>query len=251
MPAAIPLLMAATRSSRALSRDRRGSCYSSRMGIQDIVIIGAGGFGREVEQWIADVNQEHPRFHVRGFLDADPARHGGAIHDLPVLGYLEWLDDRSDCAAVIAIGGPRHKFHIAAELARRGVATPPIVHPRALIGRDVVIGTGTVVCPDVILTTDIAVGAFSTLNIDLTVGHDARIHDFVTLAPGVHVSGNVVLEEGCELGTGVNVVPGVRVGGWSIVGAGATVASDIPANVTAVGIPAKAVKSREPGWHLR
>ena len=88
------------------------------------------------------------------------------------------------------------------------------------------------------------------LNLDSTVGHDAVIEDYVTVSPGVHVSGNVTLKEGSFIGTGANLIEGKTVGAWSVVGAGSAVISDIAPNVTAVGIPAKAVKTRPDGWHL-
>ena len=46
----------------------------------------------------------------------------------------------------------------------------------------------------------------------------------------------------CWLGAGVIVVPGVTIGDNTVVGAGAVVTKDLPANVVAVGVPAKVVR---------
>jgi acetyltransferase-like isoleucine patch superfamily enzyme len=77
------------------------------------------------------------------------------------------------------------------------------------------------------------------------------LEDFVTMAPGVHVSGNVCLGEGCYVGTGANIIDKKRLGKWSIVGAGSMIISDVPANSTVVGVPAKVIKMREDGWHMQ
>jgi len=215
-----------------------------------VVIVGAGGFGREACQWIEDVNRESPTFTIVGFLDDDHAKHGTEIHGYPVLGDLGWLAGHRGIGAVLGVGHPAVKHRIV-ERCRDGVTFPTIVHPRAVIGRFVELGEGTIVCPDVILTTDIRVGRWVTLNIDITIGHDTVIGDYTTISPGAHLSGYSQLGEGVDLGTGVNLVPSARVGRWSVVGAGATVVSEIPANSTAVGLPAKPVKTRDDGWHLR
>jgi UDP-perosamine 4-acetyltransferase len=60
----------------------------------------------------------------------------------------------------------------------------------------------------------------------------------------------VVVGEGTFLGLGSGVIPGIRIGRWSVIGAGAVVTKDIPDNCTAVGVPAKVIKTRGEGWHL-
>ena len=52
-------------------------------------------------------------------------------------------------------------------------------------------------------------------------------------------------------GTGAAIIQGITIGEWTIIGAGAVVVDDIPANVTAVGIPAKVIKTREERWYER
>jgi len=218
--------------------------------MEDVVIVGAGGFGREVHQWIDDANQERPRFAIRGFLDGDATKHGSAIHDLPVLGDLDWLADHPTVGAVLAIGAPATKRRLVERLRTHVTSFPTIVHPRAVIGRFVELGGGAIVCPDVVITTDVRVGSFVILNLDVTVGHDAVIGDYATLAPGVHVSGHVSFGDGVDVGTGAVFVPGVSVGEWSIIGAGAVVSSPLPANCTAVGVPARPIKTRPDRWYI-
>ncbi len=218
--------------------------------MQDIVIVGVGGLGREIAEWIEDINDVHPTFRILGFLDDDATKHGTKRHDLPVLGDCDWLAERSrTVATAIGVGNPAPKRRVVDRLRAHSAGFPPIIHPSAIIGRYVEVGEGTVICPGVIATTDIRLGAFVTLNFDLTIGHDAIVEDLVTLSPGVHISGDVKVREGAELGAGAVTIPSVEIGAWSVVGAGAAVTRSLPANCTAVGVPARVIKTRKPGWH--
>jgi acetyltransferase-like isoleucine patch superfamily enzyme len=76
------------------------------------------------------------------------------------------------------------------------------------------------------------------------------VGDFATIAPATNLSGAVEVGAGCDIGSGVTTVEGVSVGEWTIVGAGAVIANHLPANCTAVGVPARPIKHRERGWQL-
>jgi maltose O-acetyltransferase len=54
-----------------------------------------------------------------------------------------------------------------------------------------------------------------------------------------------VIMDNVWLGGGVIVCPGVRIGANTVVGAGAMVVRELPANVVAVGNPAGAIKTFE------
>ena len=220
--------------------------------MQDIVIVSSSGFGREVGEWVEDINEAAPTFRVLGFVDDDASRHGAPCHGLTTLGGVDWIAAQPrTLGVVVGIGNPAVKRRVVERLRAAGVTWfPTIVHPRAILGRFVELGEGSIVCPGAILTTDVRIGRFVTLNLDLTVGHESRIDDYATLSPGVHISGRVHIGEGCDLGTGATAVPSAAIGAWTIVGAGATIVGALPANCTAVGTPARPIKTRPEGWHL-
>lgn len=215
--------------------------------MNELAIFGTGGFAREVHQVVEDVNDRALTWRFLGFLDSDPSRHGQELHGHRVLGGGEWLADHPEVAVAVAIGSPVARWRVVGGLSHTRWAT--LIHPRAWIGSGVKIGEGTIVCAGSLITTDIVIGSHVILNLDCTVGHDARIGEFATAAPSVNISGNVRVGPGCDLGTGSNIIQDLTIGEWSVVGAGAVVIRDLPANVTAVGVPAKVVEQRPEGWH--
>lgn len=218
--------------------------------MNEIVIYGAGGLGREVAQMLEDLNALEPRWSVLGFLSDDPALQGTRSGDLPVIGSSEWVRTRTQpISVVVAVGSPALKHRLVQRVRCPLTAFPTIVHPSVTMGGRVSLGEGTVVGAGAVFTVDIRVGAFVTVGIGCTISHDDVLCDYATLAPGVNVSGAVTVGEGTDVGTGSQVIQGISIGEWSIVGAGAVVCRDLPANVTAVGVPAKTIKERPSGWH--
>jgi sugar O-acyltransferase (sialic acid O-acetyltransferase NeuD family) len=218
--------------------------------MRDIVIYGAGGAGREVAQLLADINAREPQWSVLGFLSDEVASHGRIVGDLPVLGGSEWVRARTTPLAVaLGVGSPALKHRLVERVRGPLVSFPILVHPTVSMGRRVSLGEGTIVCTATVITVDIRVGAFCMINHGCTITHDDVLGHYSTLAPGVNVSGNVTVGDGADIGTGSQLVQGVSIGAWSIVGAGAVVCRDLPANVTAVGVPARVIKERPSEWH--
>ncbi len=217
-----------------------------------IAIWGAGGFAREVLQLVEDAREDGARLEFVGFLDGNAELHGTEVHGYPVLGNESWLANNPSVHVAIGVGNPVFKHRILRSVEAAGherYAT--LRHPRAWLGRNVNVDAGSIICAGVMITTDVTIGRHVILNLNTTVGHDAVLDDFVTVAPGVQISGSVHVGTGTDLGTGASVIQGVAVGAWSIVGAGSVVVADLPSNVTAVGVPAKPIKTRDDGWQLR
>ena len=219
---------------------------------KDVVIIGAGGFAREVLDVLEACNRKTPSYNILGYIvDAQYGVKGTMVNDRPILGHFDWL--RKCAHNVFAIGGVgttplRRRLVLRAKEA--GCRFCTVVHPTAVITRWIEMGEGVVITAGCILTNRIRLANHVHVNLGCTIGHDAIIEEYVTLAPGVHVSGGVTLEEGSYIGTGANLLEGIRIGAWSIIGAGSTIVKDVPPNTTVVGVPGKVIKQRDVGWHL-
>lgn len=217
-----------------------------------VVILGAGGFARETLDVFDAINQHGPAaYDVVGFVSEVESDHGRELNGKPVLGGFDWFEsgsDRRQVSVICGVGSPAVRHRLIDRARARGLSFASAIHPRATATRWVRFGTGVVVTAGVVLTNQITVGDHVHLNLNVTVGHDTTIGDFCTLAPGVHVSGNVTLGAGTEIGTGAVILQKLSLGAWSVVGGGAVVTQDLPGNCTAVGIPAKVIKTRAEGW---
>jgi sugar O-acyltransferase (sialic acid O-acetyltransferase NeuD family) len=219
---------------------------------QKVVIIGAGGFGREALDVFDASNQDKQKYEVLGFVvQKEYGEPGTVINNRPILGGFDWLEKHSSqVAAICAVGNPYHRRRLIQMAADLKVGFCSVIHPLAYLSRWVTIGAGTIITAGCIFTTQIKIGNHVHVNLDCTVGHDVVFQDYATVAPGVHISGNVTLEEGCYIGTGANLIEKINIGAWSIVGAGSTITKTVPANTTVVGVPGKIIKERSAGWHL-
>ncbi len=218
--------------------------------MRDLVILGAGGYGREVLQVVRDVNRDVPSWNLLGFLDADASLHGGEIKGLPVLGDVEWLRRDRPPAVAVAVGSPAGRWRSVEQLRAIGHDDhATLVHPTAWLGDDVSLGRGSIVLAGATASIDITIGEYACLNKNCVIGHDARIGDFVTVSPGASISGFVTVGEGADVGANSVIVQGNRLGDWAVLGAGAVQCDDVPPDAVAVGVPARVSRTRDAGRH--
>lgn len=212
--------------------------------MRDVVIIGAGGAGREA-CWAF---QESGKWNVLGFIDDNPQLQRAQFCDVPVLGGFSWLErERGKRFAVLcAIGNPTVRRRLVGRAVALGLAFCSIVHPSVNISPWVEIGPGSIICAGSTVTTHVRFGAHVTVNVGCTVSHDAVIGDYCNINPGCRIAGAVNLGAGVDLGIGTMVIQNRRIGEWSTIGAGAVVTKDVPSYVTAVGVPCRVIKVREP-----
>jgi sugar O-acyltransferase (sialic acid O-acetyltransferase NeuD family) len=214
--------------------------------VSRVAIVGAGGHGREVLDVVEAINEMTPTHEVIGFVadHADRellarrgAAHLGTVDDL-VAGRIDAVD--GDVALVLAVGEPPTRRDLERRLEPLGRPwVAALVHPLASIGSDVELGVGTVVAAGARITTNVRVGRHVQVNVNAVISHDCRVGDHATLSPGALVNGTVTIGEDVLLGTGAVVIPGHTVGDGAVVGAGAVVVTDVPAGVTATGVPAR------------
>lgn len=210
-----------------------------------LVVVGAGGFGREVIDVVDAINAAAPTlvWDLVGVVDDAPSDANLERLEKRGTSYLGTVDlhltEPSPAHYVVGIGSPRVRRTIAERFDGAGRTAATLVHPAATTGFDVRIGGGTVICAGVRLTTNISVGRHVHLNPNVTVGHDSELLDFVSMNPASSASGDCVIEEGVLIGVGAVILNGLTVGTESTVGGGACVVKDVPSRATVKGVPAR------------
>jgi sugar O-acyltransferase (sialic acid O-acetyltransferase NeuD family) len=210
-----------------------------------IIIIGAGGFAREVAWLIKEINQnskaqayEFLGYVVSDLSKVDPSERSN------ILGDHEWLKkNRSQWDALaIGIGNPERRCALPKELDALipGIEWPALVHPRVRMDfQSTIIERGALLCANVIGTVNLKFEEFCLINLACTIGHEATIGAGSVINPSVNISGGVVIKEGVLVGTGAQILQYIQVNEGATVGAGAVVTKEVAARVTVAGIPAK------------
>ena len=203
------------------------------------VIIGAGGWAREIATIIKDNND------VVGFYDEVPLYFGESINNIPVVPLL--TRDRSSIVGkyyIIGLGDVNKRQQIY--LAHNDImVSGKVVSKRSFLGR-VKVDEGVVIFPHCFITDNVKIGKHSHIGEDVFIGHDVQIRDFCHILHGTKIGGRVKFGDKVFVGMGAVIRDGIKIGGNSIIGMGSVVTKDIPANVVAYGNPCKVVKKNEP-----
>ena len=213
--------------------------------LKKLLIIGAGGLGREAAWLVERINRSKATWELLGFLDDNTNLHHHTFNGYPVLGTVNDAIRYPDAFFVCAIGSTsirRKVIHKLLEI-NPNAKFGTLVDPSVEMSDTNQIGEGTIICAHSILTVNIRVGRHVIVNLDCTIGHDVVLEDFVTVYPGANISGDVHVGECCELGTGIQILQGETIGSHSIVGIGSVVVWDIPEDCVAIGNPARPVKT--------
>ncbi len=212
--------------------------------MKDIVIIGAGGLGREVAWLIEDINKNKREWNILGFVD-DNMQKGKVVNGYEVLGNIKLIEKAKGIYYTCAIADVRNRKRIVEKLENNlEIKAATLIHPSTYIDyTHTTLGEGCIVCAGSVISVNTKISRFNIVDWNCTIGHDVLCKDFVTLYPGVNISGYCTICECVEIGTGVKIIQKKMIGKNSIVGAGSVIIKDIKENVTVVGVPGKIISS--------
>ena len=211
-----------------------------------IVVVGAPGHGLVV----VDIVRRQGRDALIGFLDSGKPVGAGPA-GLPILGPGEAVVDlmavHGFSACLVAVGHNEIRRRCVAMLRTKlpELRFATAIHPSAVVAEGVEIGEGTVVMAGAVINPGCRIGRHCIVNTGACLDHESVMGDFSSLAPGVVTGGNVLIGEGAAIGLGASIIHGMSIGRETVIGAGAVVVKDIPANVVALGVPARVTRKRQ------
>jgi sugar O-acyltransferase (sialic acid O-acetyltransferase NeuD family) len=202
----------------------------------ELIIIGSGGHAKAVLEAIR-VREPARRIVL---LDDDPDSTNRYVLGVKVTGTRDWLAaNAGDSAVALAIGDNAARLTLLDWLVAEGRRVETVVHPSAIVGATVEIGTGAFLAAGSITIADAKIGRGAILNTACSVDHDCIIGDGVHIGPGARLCGNVRVGARSLIGVGSAVRPGVTIGSDVVVGAGSAVVADIPDGAVYAGCPAR------------
>jgi sugar O-acyltransferase (sialic acid O-acetyltransferase NeuD family) len=210
-----------------------------------LLIVGAGGFGREAAEAVAAVNDDIPTYELLGFLDDNPDAAGTEVEGIPVLGPISSVADHPTALVVVSTGHPGFYFSRRRIVARLGLPAEryaTIIHPLASIGRSVEVGRGTVFLAGAVATAGVRIGAHVAVMPGAVFTHDDVVGDYATFGSGARLAGRVTVGEGAYVGSGALIRESLSVGAWALIGLGSVVLEDVPVAEVWVGVPARRLR---------
>lgn len=204
-----------------------------------VLIVGAGGFGRELLAWCRHDPAHGKDWQIAGFLDDNPDALKGYGKKAGIVGKITDYHPQPGEELLCAIGQPAVKRRVVESLLAAGAVFRGYRHPSVILGDNVLLGRGVVLCPGVILTSDIMLGDYVLFNCHASAGHDVKVGAYSTVSGHCDLTGFVSLGEGTFLGSRATIIPSKKVGNGATVGAGAVVITNVPPGITVFGNPAR------------
>jgi sugar O-acyltransferase (sialic acid O-acetyltransferase NeuD family) len=210
-----------------------------------LVVVVAGGFGRETIEAVRALNATGASWRLAGYLDDEPTRHGTVIGGVRVLGGTEELGNMPDVSVVVCTGRPDN--YVSRPRIVETLGLPPeryatIIHPSASVSTTSRLGPGTILLAHTVLTAAVSVGSHVAVMPHVILTHDDVVGDFATMASGACLGGNVHVGRCAYIGAGALVREDRSIGAGALVGMGATVTRDIPPHEVWAGVPARCIR---------
>lgn len=212
------------------------------METEQLIVLGGGGHARVL---IATLLLKNRR--PIGFVDPDaslPSIYGVerlgsdnvvSRHPPPAIRLINGLG---------SIGSTAARTQLFLRFRAKGYRFASVIHPSAVMAKDVRIGEGVQVMAGAIIQPGVRLGANCIINTGAIVDHDCQLGKHVHLGPGAVLSGQVKVASGAHIGTGASVIQSVRLGSCCLVAAGAIVIRNVTPHTTVAGVPATVVRTK-------
>jgi len=207
--------------------------------MNQLIIVGAGGFGREVSHWVTQNPSHGLEYSIKGFLDDNPKALGNYRNYPPIIGSIKKYKPDAADIFVCGLGIPAQKMAAITLLLNKGAKFMNLIHPSVVFGGNIKLGSGVVIAPHVTISADIALADFVTVDSNSVLGHDSKIGAWSHVGNLCSLTGGVTLEDGVFIGAHSVILPNITIGENALVGAGSVVTKNVLETLVVFGNPAK------------
>lgn len=216
--------------------------YRKRITMKNLIIIAAGGCGREVLQWAKDINEAHPTWNIKGFLDDNPHALDGKVCSVSVLSSVDDYRIEPEDEFVCCIGSSEIRRKVVEKMTAKGAKFATIIHPNAVVADSCTLGEGVIIYPYALISDNAVIGDGCIINMYSSVAHDSILGEYCTISAHCDVTGMCRLGDRVFMGSTSHVVPGSKIGDDVYICAGSTVMTRVRSGAKVLGNPAKIVK---------
>lgn len=209
--------------------------------MKDIVIYGAGGFGREIACLLNAINEVSPTWNLIGFID-DGIEKGIRNNYGEILGGIEFLQNyRSQLSVAIAIANPTIVHKLFTNISNPLIDFPNLIAPNVILfdKNTVKMGQGNIIFFGCRLSCDVSIGNFNLFNGAVSLGHDVSLGSFNILSPSTRISGDCTVGDKNFFGVQAIVLQGKKIGNNTRIGTNSVVMRDTKDGFLYFGNPAK------------
>ena len=215
------------------------------MVMKKIIILGAGGLGKEIAWLIEEINENKKEWEILGFLDSHPSVKNMELLGYKVLGPFEDAFKFPDAFFVIAFGDPRLREKVVNIVAQYDVKWATLISPTVKVHRTNKLGIGVIISRYTDLTVECTIGNHVMLNIHVVLGHKVEIGDFSIVSPNTTINGAAIIGKSCSIGANV-FVRDIVIGDYVTVGASSCVIKPVESDCVVAGIPADVIRKGAP-----
>lgn len=199
--------------------------------MKDLIIVCAGGFGREV-YYLAKATG---KWKIKGFIDDNIEALNGVNIALPIIGTIkDWVPKENEVFA-LGVSNPKTKEKIVNIMKEKGAKFETIIAPYARVIETAEIGEGCIISGTV---GDCAILGNYVNVMGSMIGQDSTIGDFSTTTGYTNIA-SAHLGKRVFVGSHAVVLHGLTVGDDAYICAGSIVFSRVKAGAKVFGCPAK------------
>jgi sugar O-acyltransferase (sialic acid O-acetyltransferase NeuD family) len=207
--------------------------------MKNLVIIGAGGYGREVLNLAIHCNEINNNLNIKGFIDDNISALDNFQGYPPILSSIKDYKIENDDVFVCGIGNIQLKKELCSHILQLGGNFITLIHPSSRINQNSKIGNGVLVFMNSNISNDCIIDDFVTIQGYVGLGHDTIIGKWSHINTYTFTGGAVIIGDEVLLNTRSTILPKVKICSNAVVGACSLVVSNIKEPITVFGIPAK------------